>query len=64
MCEYCYKPIVAIKSKRKNGGNGNDWDTRKYHIKCWKSLKDLEAFKISQELWVKKQGDRLERAIC
>ena len=26
----------------RNGGSGKDWKTRRYHIKCWKTLKDSE----------------------
>jgi len=35
-CEICKKPLVAIGSKRKNGANHKDWDTRKMHKQCYK----------------------------
>jgi hypothetical protein len=37
-CEKCKKALVAIADKRQNGKIGNDWDTRKYHKKCYKEL--------------------------
>ena len=39
-CKLCDKAIVAINNSRKNGKIGKDWDTRKYHKKCWKKLKE------------------------
>ena len=35
-CEFCGKSLVAIHSSRKNGKLGKDWDSRRFHKKCWK----------------------------
>ena len=41
-CEYCDKPLVAIGTARGNGKSSHgDWDTRKYHKKCWKEQKNF-----------------------
>ncbi len=37
-CFKCYKKIVPIGNSRKNGKSHNDWEDRKLHKKCWKSL--------------------------
>ena len=41
-CGLCTRKLQPIKNKRYNGGSGKDWKTRRYHIKCWKTLKDSE----------------------
>lgn len=43
-CEYCDKPLVSIGRERANGKRSHgDWETRKYHKKCWKQMKDDEV---------------------
>ena len=37
-CVKCQKPLVSIGSKRANGKNHNDWDTRRLHKKCFKEF--------------------------
>lgn len=39
LCLHCNKPLVAIGTNRKNGAPHGDWDTRKYHKKCWADVK-------------------------
>ena len=34
-CEECGGKLVAIDNRRLNGKDHDDWDTRKYHKKCW-----------------------------
>lgn len=34
-CEYCKKPIKKFTVS-------NDWSNRKYHKKCYKTMKDIE----------------------
>ena len=44
-CEYCGKCLKAIGHNRKNGrGNYNDWESRKYHKKCYKSISEGRSF--------------------
>ena len=38
VCLACGTGIRAIKNRRKNGGMGFDWPSRKYHVKCWKAI--------------------------
>jgi hypothetical protein len=45
-CELCSKKIVSIGHKRKNGKNHKDWDSRKYHKKCYNLNESYEKFKI------------------
>lgn len=42
ICEHCNKKIVKMGSTRANGRNIADWDTRKYHVKCYKEIKQHE----------------------
>ena len=38
-CEYCGKCLCKIGTDRKNGkGSFKDWNDRKYHKKCFKSI--------------------------
>ena len=53
-CEYCNKPLKKIGNNRKNGkhftaNNGNDWNERKYHKKCYKEVKDREKILLMLE---------------
>lgn len=41
-CGFCAKKLQPIKNKRVNGGEGKDWKYRRFHVKCWKFLKDQE----------------------
>jgi hypothetical protein len=42
-CNHCLKSIVAIGHGRKNGKNHNEWNSRKYHKKCYiEVLKNIE----------------------
>ena len=51
-CEYCDKPLVAIGTARGNGKSSHgDWDTRKYHKKCWKEQKNFSyVYNICQPI--------------
>lgn len=60
-CTHCGKVLVTIGKSRENGKNfstyktkqnnfNHDWDTRKYHKKCWLEIKK------NQELQWKLQG--------
>ena len=40
-CKLCGKVLVPIGRARKHGKAHADWNTRKYHKKCWKKLIDL-----------------------
>lgn len=43
-CEYCGGTLVAIGRERANGKRSHDdWETRRYHKKCWKEMKDDEV---------------------
>ena len=52
-CEFCGKSLVAIHSSRKNGKLGKDWDSRKYHKKCWKIMKSEQDLIFSLGLNLK-----------
>lgn len=42
-CKMCNKTLVPIGTKRSNGKQHSDWDTREYHKKCWQlRLLELE----------------------
>lgn len=41
LCKLCNKKLVLIGSKRKGGAAHADWNTRKYHKKCWKQKMDF-----------------------
>jgi hypothetical protein len=42
-CEYCKKTLVPIGTARKSGkATHSDWDTRKYHKKCWITIREIE----------------------
>lgn len=34
-CAYCERTLVPIGNKRSNGKPHNDWNSRKYHKKCF-----------------------------
>ena len=38
-CDHCEGKLVPVGSSRANGANHDDWDSRRYHKKCWKELK-------------------------
>lgn len=43
VCQYCKKKLVPIGKARKKGKRThNDWDTRKYHKKCFIKIKEIE----------------------
>ena len=49
-CEYCDRPLVKIGKARANGKDHIDWDSRRYHKKCFKELqywKCIEDAKLS-----------------
>ena len=48
-CLHCDKAIVAIGNKRANGGMTNDWETRKYHKKCFKEIQEINEYKRQME---------------
>jgi len=39
-CLLCKNKLVSIGSRRVNGAYHDDWDSRKYHKKCWKQIKN------------------------
>lgn len=41
-CFYCGKRLVRIGSRRENGANHRDWDSRKYHKSCLLKLENGE----------------------
>lgn len=44
-CQLCFKHKVPIGNSRKGGKEHNDWESRKYHKKCWKEIQeDNEGF--------------------
>lgn len=43
-CKKCNQSIVPIGNKRKNGTIQIDWNNRKYHKKCWKTIKESFFF--------------------
>ena len=44
-CLHCNRAMVAIGDKRANGGMTNEWETRKYHKKCFKEIRRNEVHK-------------------
>jgi hypothetical protein len=38
ICLYCFRKLVPIGIARRNGGWGVDWDTRRFHKKCFKEI--------------------------
>ena len=53
-CEHCGKALRLIGTERKNGKminntNGKDWNTRKYHKKCYKVVMDRKMLKWELE---------------
>ena len=45
-CLKCSKKLVAIHDERINGNKTKfDWNSRKYHKKCWLIIKKEEEFK-------------------
>lgn len=48
-CEYCNKKLVPIGNARKNGKYHNDWNTRKYHKKCWITVMEIKNLEILDE---------------
>ncbi len=42
-CQLCFKKKQPIGSSRVNGAPHDDWESRKYHKKCWKKIKDNET---------------------
>lgn len=44
-CLHCGRKLVSIGNSRKNGKNHSDWDTRKYHKKCFIKLCEIEMLK-------------------
>lgn len=55
-CLHCKKSIVAFGNARKNGCDRKDWDTRRYHVKCWKELKD---YAYMRQLYQRNNGVEL-----
>lgn len=45
-CEYCRKKLVPIGNARKNGKLHRDWNTRKYHKKCWIKVIKFKSLEI------------------
>ena len=41
-CHLCKNKLVKIGSSRFNGAYHDDWDSRKYHKKCWKQKINYE----------------------
>ena len=59
-CEYCDGPLVKIGKARANGKDHIDWESRRYHKKCFKELQTqrrIEDAKLSPL-------ERLERAMA
>lgn len=46
LCEHCGKKLVAIGNRRKNGKSHDDWDSRKYHKKCWLVMLEYRRLEI------------------
>ena len=49
-CEYCNGPLVKIGKARANGKDHIDWESRRYHKKCFKELQTqrrIEDAKLS-----------------
>ena len=64
-CLYCNKRLIIIGIGRKNGipvgnHNGQDWDNRKYHKKCFKELKDIQENYITSLNWAIENGGNQE----
>ena len=61
-CKHCGRHLVLIGTERKNGkplstGDGNDWEDRPYHKKCWNEIKQEEQFLERMRL-LKERGER------
>ena len=61
-CQMCKRPLVLIGIERENGKfirnrNGKDWDSRKYHKKCYK---DIMIFHQMEEQRIKQQEEEIE----
>ena len=48
-CEYCDRPLVKIGKARANGKDHIDWDSRRYHKKCFKELQTQRRILVFQE---------------
>jgi hypothetical protein len=48
-CAHCHRRLVPVGDGRLNGRAHGDWNSRRYHKKCWKILKDEGAFDSSSE---------------
>ena len=38
LCRECFKPLVPVGYARANGSAHADWESRKFHKRCWKEL--------------------------
>ena len=53
-CVKCNRALTSIGLDRKNGKisldkYNKDWDTRKYHKKCWRELKERQELQWKME---------------
>ena len=44
-CLHCNRAMVAIGNERANGGMTIEWETRKYHKKCFNEIRRNEVHK-------------------
>jgi len=57
-CVLCKKTLVPIGNARKSGkATHDDWETRKYHKKCWLLKRDIERI---SKTYKTNEDDKLE----
>ena len=66
LCLDCKGPLVAVGQDRKNGKDHADWDGRRYHKKCFKTLVWVRTYfyvPYDDNDAVKELGARFDRRI-
>ena len=43
LCLECFRPLVPIGTSRANGAWHNDWESRRYHKRCWSRIDESES---------------------
>ena len=38
LCFECFRPLVPVGTARANGAWHDDWETRRFHKRCWASI--------------------------
>ena len=49
LCLECFRPLVPVGGSRRNGACHNDWETRRFHKRCWSQIEEIVSEESAED---------------